>query len=108
MKQQFDAVEWCFLVFAALSGSVIKLLRGKDNLKMKYVALEIIIGLSFCVFVVPFLTEYFSWSIRAACLATFSSAYTSHLILKAIENFVPITINIITRQLDKTNNPPEQ
>lgn len=97
MDKQFDAVEWILLTAAALSGSIIKILRGKDALRPRYIAVEILIGLAVCVFVIPALSEYFQWTVRAACLATFGSAYTSHLVLRAIEGMVPIAIDIITK-----------
>jgi len=108
MDKQFDAIEWLFLTGAALSGSIIKILRGKDSLRPRYVALEILIGLAFCVFVIPALSEYFLWTVRAACLATFAAAYTSHLILRAIESLVPTAIDLIVKnQKVKQQTPPE-
>jgi hypothetical protein len=97
MDKQFDAIEWLLLTGAALSGSLIKILRGKDTLRPRYVAVEILIGLAVCVFVIPALSEYFHWTVRAACLATFASAYTSHLVLRAIEGLVPLAIEVIVK-----------
>lgn len=94
--KEYNLAEWLFIIASGICGSSMKLLRGQNKLSPRYIAAELLTGLAFAFFIIPAIAEYYTWTHRLTCGATFTASLLSHVIITALESRLKkITKNII-------------